>query len=145
MSCYGCDFLLNPIYNKYIWLLGQYIQKVLYSLQGKKTKSPLELVGEEKFYELEPNEKIKIMSNSINQIHQEYGCKFNWKDSLTVQYKEKEFEIFKELKEIITNCIIGDEMDAIDFSTSGLDFNRACKDSSRFLVHEIIEKEKKSS
>lgn len=143
MSCYGCDFLLNQIYFKYIWLIGQYIQKLLYSLEGKKTKTPLELVGEKKFYDLDPNEKIKIMTNSINQIHKEYGCKFNWKDKLIVEYKGKEFEIFKELKEIVINCIIGDEMDALDFSTSGIDFNKACKEASRYLVHEIIEKEKK--
>ena len=90
-----------------------------------------------------PQEKIEIMSNSINQIHKEYGCNFNYKDSLIVQYKDKDFEIFKDVKKIVTNCIIGDEMDAIDFSTSGIDFDRACKDSSRFLVNEIIEKEKK--
>ncbi len=90
-----------------------------------------------------PQDKIEIMSSSINQIHNEFGCKFNWKDSLTVQYKEKDIEIFKDVKEIVTSCIIGDEMDAIDFSTSGIDFDRACKDSSRFLVNEIIEKEKK--
>lgn len=85
------------------------------------------------------------MSNTINQIHTEYGCKFNWKDSLIVQYLDKDIEIFKEVKEIVTSCIIGDEMDAIDFSTSGIDFDRACKDSSRFLVNTIIEKERKLS
>jgi len=85
------------------------------------------------------------MSNTINQIHKEFGCRFNWKDSLTVHYMDKKIEIFKEVKEIVTNCIIGDEMDAIDFSTSGIDFDRACKDSSRFLVNEIIDKEKKLS
>ena len=102
-------------------------------------------MGEEKFQEMTPQDKIEIMSNTINQIHTEYGCNFNWKDSLTVLYKGKDHEIYKNVREIVTSCIIGDEMDAIDFSTSGIDFDRACKDSSRFLVNEIIEKERKSS
>ena len=82
------------------------------------------------------------MSSSINQIHSEFGCKFNWKNSLTVKFNEKDYEIFTEVQDIVSSCIIGDEMDAIAFSTSGIDFNDACKEASKFIINKIVEKEK---
>ncbi|NHI91722.1 MAG: hypothetical protein EAX96_04400 [Candidatus Lokiarchaeota archaeon] len=118
------------------------MQKVLFSIEGKEQKTPIDLVGEQEFKKLPPQEKIAIMSSSINQIHEDYGCKFNWKDSLIVIFKEKQYELFNDVQEIVNSCIIGDEIDAIAFSTSGIDFKTACKEASRLVIEKIVEKER---
>ena len=99
------------------------------------------MVGEQEFRELPPQEKIAIMSKSINKIHSDFGCKFNWKDSLIVNFKENKYEIFTDVQEIVGSCIIGDKLDAIDFSTSGIDFNHACKEASKLVIDKIVVKE----
>ena len=114
----------------------------MYAIEGKEQKAPLDLIGEKEFRELPPQEKIAIMSSSINKIHNEFGCKFNWKDSLTVKFNEKDHEIFIEVQDIVNSCIIGDVMDAIAFSTSGIAFNDACKEASRVVIDKIVEQEK---
>ncbi|MHA1797919.1 MAG: hypothetical protein ACTSVY_05665 [Candidatus Helarchaeota archaeon] len=88
---------------------------------------------------MSPQEKVQVMTISVDQIHKDFGCKFNWRDSLTVIYKEKKYEIFDDVKNVVISCIIGDEMDAIAFSTSGIDFKEACRKASNFLIKKIIE------
>lgn len=114
-------------YYKYLWLLGQFIQHSLLYLQGVRIPDPIEL--KDSFPDKNPAELIDIQREI-------YGCKFNWKTgSLVVCYKDDQFEISSEAKEIIAKTVSNNIVDLLGFDTRGFDFNRACSEA----VENIIE------
>ncbi|MFX1450247.1 MAG: hypothetical protein ACFFCM_05365 [Promethearchaeota archaeon] len=118
---------LNRIYYKHCWLLGQKIQLSLFIREGIKVPSPDEL-----------RSKFRTTSEMLNYRQSKFGCKFNWQNELIVKYKGKSYNIFRDIKEIITECIRGDIKDAIGFDVRGIDFPKACKMANTRIIEKIV-------
>ena len=118
---------LNRIYYKHCWLLGQKIQLSLFIREGIKVPSPDEL-----------RSKFRTITDMLNYRQSKFGCKFNWHNELIVKYKGKSYNIFREIKEIIIECIRGDIKDAIGFDVRGIDFPKACKMANTRIIEKIV-------
>ncbi|NVM03728.1 MAG: hypothetical protein HWN67_15460 [Candidatus Helarchaeota archaeon] len=123
----GRSAFLPKIYFKFFWLLGQKVQHSLLLREGIDIPSPDELRG-----------KFRTTSDMLNYRQSKFGCKFDWNSKLFVTYKGRSYNIFKEIKEIITECITGDIKDAIGFDVRGIDFPRACKMANSRIIDKIV-------
>ncbi|NVM54094.1 MAG: hypothetical protein HWN66_10375 [Candidatus Helarchaeota archaeon] len=120
---------LSHIYYKYLWLLGQFIQHSLLYLQGVRIPDPPEL--KKRFPK-------KNAAELINLHREMYGCKFNWKTgSLIVVYKDDQFEISSEVKEIVANNIKADFIACCGFDYRGFDFKKASSTATKKIIENI--------
>ena len=118
---------LNRIYYKHIWLLGQKIQLSLFLKEGIEIPH---------FDEL--RNKFRTTSDMLNYRQSEFGCKFDFQSNLFVKYKGEFYNIFDEIKQIITECRKGTLSDAVGFDVRGVDFPKACKLANSRIIEKII-------
>jgi hypothetical protein len=119
---------LPQICYKYLWLLGQFIQHSLLYLQGIRVPEPRELAFQ--YPRAHPGELINIQREL-------YGCQFDWATgTLIVRYKDIQFDVSVEAKEIVANNISNKMVDLLGFDDKGFDFNSASNDA----IGKIIEK-----
>lgn len=120
---------LPHVYYKYIWLLGQFIQHSLLYLQGVRIPDPPEL--KESFPDKSPAQLIDLQREM-------FGCKFNWETgSLIVCYKDDQFEISSEAKEIVAANVTSNRAACCGFDDRGFDFNRACNKAVEDIIENI--------
>lgn len=123
---------LPQIYYKYLWLLGQFIQHSLLYLQGIRVPEPPELAFA--YPDKHPGELINIQREF-------YGCQFDWDTgTLIVGYKDDQFDVSVEAKDIIAKNVSNRLEDVLGFDDKGFDFNHACDEAI-----EIIENIKNGS
>ncbi|MHA1299407.1 MAG: hypothetical protein ACTSO9_08235 [Candidatus Helarchaeota archaeon] len=126
--------LLNKIYYKHCWLLGQKVQLSLFKREGVEIPHPDDLRSE-----------FKTTAEMLNYRQSKFGCKFDWESTLFVIYQGESFNIFEEIKQIIKECIIGTLSDAVGFDVRGLDFPKACNLANSRIIEKIVNGEHSSS
>jgi hypothetical protein len=126
---------LHPVYYKYIWLLGQFIQHTLLSFQGVRIPDPPEL---KEFY---PD---KNPAELINIQRELYGCQFDWETGeLIVKYDENLFDISVEASKIIAENVSGNVVDCFSFDDNGFNFYKASRQAVEDIINYIKNGEKK--
>jgi len=104
-------------------------------LQGVKIPDPPEL--KQIYPDKNPVELIEIQREI-------YGCKFDWKmGSIIVVYKDAQFDVSLEAKEIVANTTSDKLVDLLGFDDKGFDFNTACNTAIKKIIDNITNGDKK--
>jgi len=115
-----------------MWLIGQYIQKSLYSKDGTAVCSIKELAVDYPSLEL---------GELINKHRELFGVNFDWDSSTcVVRYRNKEFDITDEIYTIVVNNLDKEWINNIGFDTKGFDINNAFSEANRTIIDTITEK-----
>ena len=117
---------LNKIYYKLCWLLGQKVQHSLLHREGIEIPH---------FDDL--RKEFDNDADMLNYRHEKFGCEFDFDSKLIVRFKGESYEIFDEIKSIISFCKKGTISDAIAFDDRGIDFPKACQLANVKIVEKI--------